>query len=202
LRTVRGLTIVVMPGVLDPSLFFSSEVLVDSVAASIRRPESVLDLGTGCGIGALAAARAGAGRVVAVDIDPVAVRCARANVQLAGWAERIEVRHGDLFAPVGDERFDRILFNPPYLSGRAPHDLARALVDPGDMGERFAHGLGAHLAPGGTATLVLSDHGRPGGYLEPLAVIGFELSAAIVRDRGSEVLTAWQVRPRGRGRAA
>jgi release factor glutamine methyltransferase len=189
---------VVLPGVLDPSLFFSSEVLVDSVTASVKGPESVLDLGTGCGIGALAAARAGARRVVAVDIDPVAVRCARANVELAGWADRIEVRAGDLFAPVGDERFDRILFNPPYLSGNRSSRLARALVDPGDIGKRFARELAAHLATDGTTTLVLSDHGRPRGYLDPLATAGFAASAGVVSDRGSEVLTAWQIRPGGR----
>ncbi len=56
-------------------------------------------------------------RVVAVDINPAAVRCAQINALLNQLEQRIEVRRGDLFAPVAGERFDLVLFNPPFLRG-------------------------------------------------------------------------------------
>jgi ribosomal protein L11 methyltransferase len=65
----------------------------------------VLDVGTGSGILAIAAARLGAARVLAIDIDPVAVQVAGDNVRINGLADRVSVRRGDLLAGIG-ERFD------------------------------------------------------------------------------------------------
>ena len=79
---------------------------------------AVLDMGTGSGIAAIAAARRGA-RVVAVDISTEAVRCARINVLLNRVDDRVEIRCGDLFEPVQGERFDLVLFNPPFYAGQA-----------------------------------------------------------------------------------
>jgi release factor glutamine methyltransferase len=189
---------VVLPEVFDPALFFSSELLIDAVAALVRPGSSVLDLGTGSGVGALASARAGARRVVAVDIDAAAVRCARVNVELHGLAGTIDVRHGDLFSPLTDERFELVCFNPPYLSGGVSHGLERALIDPGDTGKRFAEGLAAHLAPDGVGIIVLSSHGRRDRYLDPLAAAGFTALPIRQRDRGSETLTSWQLLPEAR----
>ena len=86
---------------------------------------SALDMGTGSGVGAIFAARRGY-RVVAVDINPQAVRCARINTLLNRLEERIEVRRGDLFEPVRGERFDLVLFNPPFFVGEPRSDLDRA----------------------------------------------------------------------------
>ena len=77
----------------------------------------MLDLGTGSGVGAVFAAQ-WAGQVVAVDVNPAAVRCARINVLLHGVEDRVDVLQGDLFEPVAGERFDVILFNPPYFPGQ------------------------------------------------------------------------------------
>ena len=67
---------------------------------------AILDLGTGSGIGALFAARAGC-LVTAVDINPEAVRCARINALMNRLEERVQVLEGDLFAPVAGRRSDR-----------------------------------------------------------------------------------------------
>ncbi len=72
-------------------------------------PLSVLDLGTGSGILAMAAARLGAGRVCAVDIDPEAVEVARENLAINGLAERIECSTTPL--ETLDGPFDVILAN-------------------------------------------------------------------------------------------
>jgi methylase of polypeptide subunit release factors len=192
-RSVCGIEVVVLPGVLDPALFFSGEVLVESLRRTVVPGSLVLDLGTGSGIGALAAATAGADRVVATDVDATAVKCARANVVLHDLDGRIEVRQGDLFDPVPDERFDVIAFNPPWLTNRAGHRLSRALTDPGTIAPRFASELDAHLAATGVGIVVLSSAGHPTAWLAPLETAGFEFRSDVVRERGSETLTAWRV---------
>ncbi|MBQ9299484.1 MAG: 50S ribosomal protein L11 methyltransferase [Clostridia bacterium] len=62
----------------------------------------VLDVGTGSGILAIAAARLGAKQVLGVDIDPMAVRVARENVEKNGLSHVIDIREGDLVAGLGD----------------------------------------------------------------------------------------------------
>lgn len=191
-RTVRGVTVTVQPGLLDPAWFFSSDVLVDALVADLEPGDRVLDLGTGTGIGALAAARAGAAMVIATDTDPRAVASARLN---AAGEPRIDVRAGDLFQPVAGERFDLIAFNPPWLSRGGDEVHREALrLDP-DLPGRFAAGLDDHLAPGGRAIMVLSTTGDADAWLAPLRAAGHHVLPLLVRDRGSEVLTAWRVTP-------
>jgi release factor glutamine methyltransferase len=81
----------------------------------VQEAETVLDLGTGCGIlGILAAEKARA--VVAVDVNPYAVRCARENAKLNDLHNKIYYVQGDLFTPLGEGfKFDVVLFNAPYL---------------------------------------------------------------------------------------
>ncbi|WP_308212362.1 methyltransferase domain-containing protein [Actinomadura madurae] len=74
----------------------------------------VLELGTGTGAVALAAARAGC-RVVAVDVSAQAVLAARVNARMRGLPVR--VLRGDLFAPVAGEEFDVIVANPRTWRG-------------------------------------------------------------------------------------
>ena len=81
----------------------------------IREKDKVIDMGTGCGIlGILAAAKAD--EVLAVDINPYAVSCAKENAKLNHVSGNIFFTQGDLFGPVKvGEKFDLILFNAPYL---------------------------------------------------------------------------------------
>jgi release factor glutamine methyltransferase len=85
----------------------------------------ILELGTGTGVIAAVAARY-ANRVIATDINPFAVKCAKATMRLNQLEDVVEVEQGDLFAPVRGQRFDLILFNPPYLMGLARNLLAQA----------------------------------------------------------------------------
>lgn len=62
----------------------------------VRPGIRVLDVGTGSGILAIAAARLGASSVLALDIDPIPVGVARANVAANGVADRVQVKHGSL----------------------------------------------------------------------------------------------------------
>ncbi len=145
--------------VFNPVLFRSGAVLHAAVRAEVAvRGARVLDLGTGCGVGAVTAARAGAARVVAVDVNPAAVAAARNNARRHGVDDVVEVRLGDLFAPVHRDAFDLVLFNPPFFRG-APSTPAEAAWRGTDVIERFAAGLPAALAAGGCALVVLSTDG-------------------------------------------
>lgn len=151
------------------------------VPTSARR---VLDLGTGCGVQALVAAEY-ADLVVATDISARAVRYARLNAALAG-ATRIEVRSGDLFAPVAGERFDRIISNPPFVitprvEGVPEYDYR----DGGEVGDallaRVIAGLGVHLDPGGIAQL-LGNWEYRGGHDGPERVREWVRASAVPLD--------------------
>jgi len=83
-----------------------------AVASEVGPGLRVLDMGTGSGVSALLAARAGS-EVVAVDVNPEAVECARANAERNGLAAQITFVHGDLFQGVEGD-FDLIIFDPPF----------------------------------------------------------------------------------------
>jgi release factor glutamine methyltransferase len=81
----------------------------------VKEGERVLDMGTGCGIlGILAAKKARS--VVAVDVNPYAVHCARVNAVFNNVRSKMAFVQGDLFTPLSNKaKFDVILFNAPYL---------------------------------------------------------------------------------------
>jgi release factor glutamine methyltransferase len=192
LEEVAGLPVLVLPQVFNPKLFWTGEFLAEVLDERLVPPGSaVLDLGTGTGVGALAAARS-AGRVVAVDINPAAQRCAHINVLLNGLESRVEVRGGDLFDPVEGERFDVVLFNPPYYAGH-PRDPLQQAFRAADLPQRFAAGLGTHLRPGGYALLVLSSAGDAAGFLSEARAAGLSIQRAAEQRRVGEVLTVYRV---------
>lgn len=91
-----------------------TEVLIDAMRrGGYAVGRHVLDLGTGSGAIALAAARAGAASVTAVDLSRRSAAAARLNATLSGL--EVDVRCGDLYAPVAERRFDLIVSNPPYV---------------------------------------------------------------------------------------
>lgn len=149
--------LVVPPGVFRPP---SDAHLLADVLREHAAGADVLDLCTGSGVLAVASALAGARSVTAVDVSRRAVLTARLNGLLNGV--RIDTRRGDLFAAVGDERFDVIVANPPYLPAVAeePRGLQRA-TEAGSDGRRFIDELidraPDHLRPGGVLLIVHSS---------------------------------------------
>jgi len=87
----------------------------------VNEGEVVLDMGTGCGIlGIIAVEKASA--IVAMDINPYAVRCAKENARLNNVLGRMVFIQGDLFRSLKPkEKFDIILFNAPYLPSSKVH---------------------------------------------------------------------------------
>jgi release factor glutamine methyltransferase len=82
---------------------------------TVRNGDFVLDVGTGCGILGIIAAEKAA-MVVAVDVNPYAVRCAKENAKLNSVSDKMSFLQGDMFTAIRNgEKFDLILFNAPYL---------------------------------------------------------------------------------------
>ena len=201
LERVGGRPLLVLPQVFNPALFASGRLLAAEVErrADLLPPGArVLDLGTGSGIGAIAAA-AKAQVVVATDVNPHAVRCARINVLLNEVEARVDVRCGDLFGPLGaDERFDVVLFNPPYYRGTPRSPLDQAWRSP-DVIELFARDLTRVLTPGGHALVVLSSDGEQEAFLEAFRANDLRVEVAAERDLIYEKLTLYRVRSQSTG---
>jgi release factor glutamine methyltransferase len=128
---------------------------------SVRPGDRVLEIGTGIGLAAVLAARAGA-QVIATDLVEAAVRCARENAVLNGVADRLEVRAGDAFDPVRGLSFDLICTSPPQMPTppeRERGDAAAAADNGGPDGwrllDRVIAGAPAHLRPGGRLVFTL-----------------------------------------------
>ena len=130
---------------------------------TVTENDSVLDMGTGCGILAVLAAEK-AKKVLAVDVNPYALQCASRNTETNGVKEMIEFRRGDLFQPIKpNERFSLILFNSPYLPSEPDEEKSwvgkawaggsngRAVID------RFIIDAPNFLAAGGRIQLVQSS---------------------------------------------
>jgi len=191
LEDVDGLSILVLPEVFNPKLLRTGEFLVQQLRRRELLPAGsrVLDMGSGSGAGAVAAARAGCS-VVAVDINPSAVRCTRINALLNNVA--VDTREGDLFAPVEGERFDVVLFNPPYYRGVPRDALDHAWRSP-DLIERFSCDLSNHLTEGGRALLVLSSDGEQRSFLAALHGAGFRSTTIATRDLINETLCVYSI---------
>jgi release factor glutamine methyltransferase len=128
----------------------------------VHKGDLVLEIGTGTGIIGLNASKT-ALKVVATDINPYAIKCAIANKKLNN-VKNMEIRNGNLFNPVLNEKFDLVLFNTPYLPSEKDEivddhlDAAwnggingREIIDP------FLDNVKNHLNNKGTVQLVQSS---------------------------------------------
>ncbi|MEO8844197.1 MAG: peptide chain release factor N(5)-glutamine methyltransferase [Kofleriaceae bacterium] len=164
-----GMPLVIESSVLVPRPDTETVIEVARVFRADRSaPCRVLDLCTGSGAIALALAKElPAATVIATELSPAAAAVARANVEKNHFVGRIEVREGDLWAPVAGERFDLIVSNPPYipsaviatLSAEVRHEPLMAL-DGGADGlafyDRICVAARDHLVPGGALVV---EHG-------------------------------------------
>jgi release factor glutamine methyltransferase len=119
-----GFRLSVRPTVFHPRYFLSSEYFADFISRLDLCGRHVIDVGTGSGILALAAARAGAEYVVAADINPNAALTAAENARANGLADHVRALCSNLLSAVAPRPlFDVILSSPPKHAGE-PRDLA------------------------------------------------------------------------------
>lgn len=189
IETIDDVSLVVLPDVFNAVLFRGGEFLARTIAAHplFDTPAlEVLDMGTGTGVGAIFTARRGV-RVTAVDINPSAIQCARINAAANGVAGQIDLREGDLFEPVAGERFDLVVFNPPFFRG-APADMLDRAWRSEAVFERFVAGLAAHLKSGGQAWVLLSTEGAGSDLIDLLRQEGFQIGVVAEKRWANEIM--------------
>jgi release factor glutamine methyltransferase len=193
LERVAGRPLVVLPGVMNPRLMRTGAFFASQLHGELTRDREVLDMGTGSGVCAIAAAQY-ARHVVAIDINPAAVRCAQINALLNGLEHKLDVLQGDLFAPVRGVRFELVLFNPPFLQGTPRSDADRAWRST-DVAERFAGSLGQHLRPTGFALVVLSSYGGAAEFIRQFDRAGLTIQLQAQRRYVNETVIIVRVAP-------
>ena len=113
------------------------------------------DIGVGTGVLSAVLAKRGVQQVIATDMSPRALACAKDNLQRLGLQEQVQLQQIDLF-PEGQAGL--IVCNPPWVPARAVTTLEQAVYDDNSaMLRGFLNGLRAHLLPGGEGWLILSD---------------------------------------------
>lgn len=154
----------------------------------VERMSRALEIGTGTGLIAILASRK-ARMVIATDINPHALDCTLKNI-IVNKAYNVELRKGNLFEPVKDEKFDLILFNTPYLPTSEDETVdgeLDAAWNGGPSGreviDRFLCEVKDHLNPGGKVQMVQSTLSGNEETLEKLEELGFKASIT-AREKG------------------
>jgi release factor glutamine methyltransferase len=128
-RTTRvtraaGFRLIVRPTVFHPRRFITSEFFASFIGRLDLSGKRVADVGTGSGILALAAARAGAAHVTAIDVNPNAASTAAENARANGYGDCFVVVCSNLLSALApDALFDVIISSPPSFPGE-PCDIA------------------------------------------------------------------------------
>ncbi len=199
-----GLPFTVDSSVLVPRPDTETVIEVARVARPDRAgPCRILDLCTGSGVIAVSLAKEyPAAQVVATEISPAAAAIARKNAVRNGVAERVDIREGDLFAPVHGERFELIASNPPYIASAVIPTLSAEVrrepaiaLDGGPDGlafyDRICAQARAHLTAGG---VLLVEHGydQATAVRDRLSAAGFS-AIALVHDLGRNPRVTWGI---------
>jgi release factor glutamine methyltransferase len=165
-----GLTLEVPPQVMPITPM--SDLLGAAVLAEVQPGDRVLDMGTGSGVNAVLAASKSTD-VVAVDINPQAVEAARHNAIRNGVADRVDVRHSDVFSAV-DGEFDLVIFDPPFRWFAARDLLEMASTDENYRAlTTFVRSVGRRLRPNGRMLIFFGTSGDLGYLRQLLAEKGF-----------------------------
>lgn len=162
----------VKPGVMIPRSPIFELIDTEFQPWLANRPARILDMccGTGC-LGISAALAFDSAELVLVDIDPLAVGCARANVARHGLGSRAQIVQADLFDGLDGVPFDLVIANPPYVPQAEFRSLPAEFVHEPETGltagddglavwRRIVADVPAHLTRGG---LLVGESGSVSG---------------------------------------
>ncbi|HUQ77643.1 MAG TPA: class I SAM-dependent methyltransferase [Patescibacteria group bacterium] len=139
-----------------------------------------LDVGTGCGVFALALA-GGQSTVVATDLNPAAVRYAALNAALNDVLN-LETRAGNLLEPVAGRSFDLIVSNPPFVISPDSAFLFRhSEFGRDEISRELVRSAAGHLAEGGFAYLLVN-------WVQPTAARWTDVLAEWLEDTGCDAV--------------
>jgi release factor glutamine methyltransferase len=177
METYKGISLSVPDEVYPPS---DDSHLLAEAAQHLRG--SILEVGCGCGLAALVCAKADPENfVLGVDINPSAVRCAQQNADKNRLTNAL-FTVSDLFSKVGVQRFDAIMFNPPYLPTDEGEHVAGPLNHAFDGGadgrrvlDRFLSEFDRFLKPGGVLLLIQSSLNGVEKTQSRLEVMGYKV---------------------------
>jgi len=155
-----GFRLIVRPTVFHPRYFITSEFFASFISRQDLNGKRVADVGTGSGILGLAAARAGAASVTAVDVNPNAALTAAENARANGYGDCFMAVCSDLLGALAPGAlFDAVISSPPSFPGE-PRDIADRSWHAGpnyrDIAPLFEQAR-ERLAPGGRVYLLVSS---------------------------------------------
>jgi release factor glutamine methyltransferase len=150
--------------------------LMQKWVSKLSKDKIVLDMGTGNGIQAISAFKAGAKKVLAVDIDDESVKTARKNA--INHNALIDFRNSDLFSNIREnEKFDIIIFNPPYLP-YDPNLPSEQDISGGEVGNElsieFLKQARTHLNEKGFILLICSSVSDPFQVFAEAKAMGYK----------------------------
>lgn len=163
---------------LDPGMAFgtgghpTTVLCLEALEASLRPGDRVFDIGTGSGILAIAAAKLGAGAVVACDIDPVALRVAEANLRQNGVEARVALVEGSW----------------SHLQGRGEIVVANIVAD---VICAMAEDVRRLLVPGGRFIASGIVREKEGAVLDALASAGMSVERVEAKGEWTGVTAVW-----------
>ena len=165
-----------------------SYLLGNSVLNETKKTDKVLDMGTGSGVNAILAASK-TDIVIAVDVNPKAIKNAEKNAKNNGVASKITFAVSDVFSNV-EGTFNLIIFDPPFR-WFAPRDIYE--VGTTDEGYKslttFFHDVDKYLAPYGRILLCFGSSGDIGYLYKLIEEYGFQKKVIAQRDLEKEDIT-------------
>ena len=195
---INGFRLTIHPTVYDPRFYRAPTYFAQFIRTLEISGKVVADLWTGSGIQALTAARAGAAKVIAIDINPKAAASAAENARANGLGDRVSAVASNLFSAIAPgPHFDVILSNPPFCEGEAWDVADRAWHAGAQFRDITAMFKQAHqrLAPGGVVYLILSSQSDLEFLGDFIREAGFRACVAAQRPVLLETLIIYELRP-------
>ncbi len=151
LITVLDRDFIVFPNVFSPKYFKDTELFAKNLL--VEKGSEILEIGSGTGVVSIFTALKGAKKVLAIDINPDAVKNTEENIKKHKLKNIVEVRQGNLYDPLKEnEKFDVIFWNTPFglTENKNISDLEKAVYDPNYKStERFIKEAPKHLKENG-----------------------------------------------------